>query len=86
MGRFSGVEQAHRGFDCPGPMANVCSLPAGSSRTIFGWHQRKQKNGATKTIGSLPRTGLNHDLWAVGATYGVLKLPSDPPHWSSNGH
>ena len=46
----------------------------------------KQKNGTTKTIGSLPRSGLNHDLWAVGATYGVLKLPSDPPHWSSNGH
>ena len=23
---------------------------------------------------------------AVDATYGVLKLPSDAPHWSSNGH
>jgi len=46
----------------------------------------KQKNGASKTIGSQPRSGLNHDLWAVGATYGVLKLPSDPPHWSSTGH
>jgi len=46
----------------------------------------KQKNGSKKTIGSLPRTGLNHELWAVGATYGVLKLPSDPPHWSSTGH
>jgi len=46
----------------------------------------KQKNGTKKTIASLPRSGLNHDLWAVGATYGVLKLPSDPPHWSSTGH
>jgi hypothetical protein len=46
----------------------------------------KQKNGVTKTIGSLPRSGLNHDLWAVGKTYGVFKLASDPPHWSSNGH
>ena len=46
----------------------------------------KQKNGSKKTIGSLPRTGLNHELWAVGATYGVLKLPSDQPHWSSTGH
>lgn len=25
-------------------------------------------------------------LWAIGATYGVHKLPSDPPHWSSDGH
>ena len=46
----------------------------------------KQKNGTTKTIGSQPSSGLNHDLWAVGATYGVIKLPSDPPHWSSTGH
>ena len=46
----------------------------------------KQKNGSRKTIGSLPRTGLNHNLWAVGATYGVLKLPSDAPHWSNTGH
>jgi hypothetical protein len=46
----------------------------------------KQKNGATKAIASQPRSGLNHDLWAVGATYGVHKLPSDPPHWSSTGH
>lgn len=27
-----------------------------------------------------------HDLWSIGATYGVRKLPSDPPHWSQNGH
>jgi hypothetical protein len=55
----------------------------------IGWNgalKIKQKNGATKTIGSQPRSGLNHELWAVGAPYGVLKLPSDPPHWSSTGH
>jgi len=26
------------------------------------------------------------DLHAVGATYGVIKLPTDPPHWSDDGH
>lgn len=26
------------------------------------------------------------DLWPVGASYGVKKLPSDKPHWSSDGH
>lgn len=25
-------------------------------------------------------------LHAVGATYGVYKLLSDPPHWSDDGH
>lgn len=55
----------------------------------IGWNgvlKIKQRNGTKKTIGSQPRSGLNHDLWAVGATYGVLKLPSDAPHWSSTGH
>jgi hypothetical protein len=50
----------------------------------IGWSgtlKIKQKNGTAKSIGSLPRSGLNNDLWGVGATYGVLKLPSDPPHW-----
>jgi uncharacterized Zn-binding protein involved in type VI secretion len=26
------------------------------------------------------------DLHAVGASYGVHKLVSDPPHWSDDGH
>jgi len=55
----------------------------------IGWDKTlkiKQKNGTQKAIQSLPRSGLNHELWAVGKTYGVLKLPSDPPHWSSTGH
>lgn len=25
-------------------------------------------------------------LYAAGASYGVIKLLSDPPHWSSDGH
>jgi hypothetical protein len=34
-----------------------------------------------------PRSGeTNSGLHAVGATYGVLKLLSDAPHWSSTGH
>lgn len=26
------------------------------------------------------------DLWPIGASFGVHKLPSDPPHWSTDGH
>ena len=29
--------------------------------------------------------GLPEQLWPVGASYGVIKLASDPPHWSSDG-
>jgi hypothetical protein len=43
--------------------------------------------GHAHVIGTAPHTGAgNQELWAVGATYGVHKLASDAPHWSSNGH
>lgn len=44
-------------------------------------------NGQTVTIATTPRTGAdNKQLHAIGATYGVLKLVADRPHWSDNGH
>jgi hypothetical protein len=46
----------------------------------------KNKNGETVSISTTPRDGMNTDLHAVGATYGVVKLLSDPPHWSDDGH
>jgi hypothetical protein len=36
-------------------------------------------------ITSSPRTGQNGELHAVGQTYNVVKLVSDPPHWSADG-
>jgi hypothetical protein len=41
--------------------------------------------GTTVKITSGPRSGQNSKLVAVGKSYGVIKLVSDPPHWSSNG-
>ncbi len=41
--------------------------------------------GNENEIKSPPRTGHNSLLAKVGKTYGVVKLVSDPPHWSSNG-
>ena len=35
--------------------------------------------------GNAVRISSQADLHAVGATYGVHKLASDPPHWSANG-
>jgi hypothetical protein len=44
-------------------------------------------NNITWTIKSLPRNGAgNLAIHRLGATYGVLKLVNDPPHWSDNGH
>jgi hypothetical protein len=43
-------------------------------------------NGVKHSLGA-PRSGeTNTGLHAVGATYGVHKLLSDAPHWSSTGH
>lgn len=45
----------------------------------------RDARGKTASITGSPRTGQNGQLIAVGKTYGVIKLVSDPPHWSSNG-
>jgi len=46
-------------------------------------------DGTTTTITTMPTSGMNTDLHAVGATYVVIKFvggASDKPHWSDNGH
>ncbi len=44
------------------------------------------KNGKKVSIGSPNNGADNDDLHQVGAGYGVIKLASDPPHWSTDGH
>jgi hypothetical protein len=44
-----------------------------------------KKDGTTVIITTSPRNGNNPELHAVGASYGVFKLVSDPPHWSDDG-
>jgi hypothetical protein len=43
-------------------------------------------DGAAHSIASTPRSGSNTELVAVGKSFGVIKLMSDPPHWSDDGH
>ena len=43
-------------------------------------------NGQMHSITGGPRDGSNPELIKVGATFGVMKLVSDPPHWSDDGH
>jgi hypothetical protein len=46
------------------------------------------REGPPRAIKSMPRTGENKDLHAIGASYGVIKaaFAGDPPHWSDDGH
>lgn len=46
----------------------------------------RDADGNPCSISSEPRTGQNPRLWKIGASFGVIKLPSDPPHWSDDGH
>jgi plastocyanin len=48
----------------------------------------KIKDGAGKdvTIKTGLKNGSNTALHKVGKSYDVVKLVSDPPHWSSDGH
>jgi hypothetical protein len=55
----------------------------------IGWNGTlniRDFNGKTHAIASGPRNGSNPELIAVGATFGVVKLVTDPPHWSDDGH
>lgn len=44
-----------------------------------------EKSGKVRKIASTPRSGMNLELRKVGKTYGVLKHPTDRPHWSTTG-
>lgn len=46
----------------------------------------KDAQGRIVEIGSPQNGSSNQALFRVGASYGVYKLVSDPPHWSYNGH
>jgi hypothetical protein len=43
-------------------------------------------DGSRGTIMTQPQNGQNQALQQIGAAYGVIKLASDPPHWSADGH
>jgi hypothetical protein len=64
---------------------HISGLAIDMDITWAGTLEIRQKDGVTVSIGA-PRDGeSNAKLHAVGATYGVKKLVSDPPHWSSTG-
>lgn len=46
----------------------------------------KDLSGQIVQVGAPRNSFDNAKLWQVGATYGVYKLPADPPHWSFDGY
>lgn len=46
----------------------------------------RRNDGRTESIDTAPRNGSNSRLVSLGKGYGVIKLLSDPPHWSNDGH
>ena len=50
-----------------------------------GTIQVRDAQGNLRSV-SAPRSGENKVLQAIGASYGVKKLATDPPHWSDTGH
>ncbi|MDJ0617771.1 MAG: peptidoglycan-binding domain-containing protein [Calothrix sp. MO_192.B10] len=54
--------------------------------TWEGTIQVKDARGRMITIGGPEVGAFNRQLWNVGRSYGVRKLATDPPHWSSNGY
>jgi hypothetical protein len=74
----------------------IAYLPSLNSRHIegkaidmtIGWTGTlavRDGAGTLQQIGA-PRDGGNTALHKVGRSHGVIKLVSDPPHWSSDGH
>ncbi|WP_217701976.1 hypothetical protein [Phaeobacter sp. HF9A] len=75
---------------------NIAFKPSLTSRHIQGkaidwtitWTKELKilgKDGKEVTITTSPKNGTNKDLHKVGKGYGVVKLVTDPPHWSTDG-
>lgn len=54
--------------------------------TWNGQIQVATNNGTPPVVLGPPGNNSNPALHALGATYGVIKLIVDPPHWSDDGH
>jgi hypothetical protein len=81
-------------------MQNLGTAPALNSKHISGlavdmsisWTGTLSvvdASGTAVAIDTLPRTGMNPDLHAVGASFGVIKYNrsgTDRPHWSDTGN
>jgi len=71
------------------PALNSLHIAGKAIDMTITWTGTLKIKDAAGTVKSLdaPRNGAdNKDLHAVGATYKLLKLVGDDPHWSETGH
>ena len=92
----AGAQQMVTGFGLAVPPQSV-NAPALTSRHIQGkaidmnitWTGKiKVKNKTGQDVDVTFNTNVNQNtvLHAIGKSYGVIKLVSDAPHWSTDGH
>lgn len=92
----AGAREIVNGFHLAVPPASV-NPPSLTSRHIEGkavdmditWAgtiKIKNKSGKLVPVAFKADGNANAALHAVGATYGVIKLTTDEPHWSTDGH
>jgi hypothetical protein len=92
----AGAQQMVTGFGLAVPPQSI-NAPALSSRHIEGkaidmditWTgtiKVKDKSGKEVDVAFNTNVNANTALHKVGATYGVKKLTTDRPHWSTDGH
>lgn len=92
----AGAREIVNGFHLAVPPASI-NPPSLTSRHIEGkaidmditWVgtiKIKNKSGALVPVAFKADGNANTALHAVGATYGVKKLTTDEPHWSTDGH
>lgn len=91
----AGALEMTRGFGLAMPPRSI-HAPALTSNHIAGraidmtirWDgtiELPRKDGVEVALAWTPNVNANFALHEVGASYGVRKLRSDAPHWSSNG-
>ena len=85
-----GYQIGHLGVNTP-PALNTLHTAGDAIDMSISWTGNllvENKDGTVTTINTVPRTGMNVQLKAVGLTYGVTKFlggEADRPHWSTTG-
>ena len=81
-----GLAVPPRSINAPGLRSNHIDGEAiDMDITWAGTIQVRNKLGVRTPVTFMPDVNANTALHALGASYGVLKLATDAPHWSLNG-
>lgn len=86
LARAFGLAMPPRSIHAPALTSNhIAGRAIDMSIRWSGAMELARKGGAPVAVSWSPNVNANLPLHEVGASYGVLKLRSDAPHWSFNG-